>query len=59
MRTLIGNTIVGLVLLLLFLTNPFLADGIPIDTITVVVCATLGVPGWALVSVLDLAGVAF
>jgi len=42
-RTLIGNTIVGLILL--FLTNLFLADDIPIDIITVVVCAILGVLG--------------
>ena len=39
MRTLIGNTIVGLILL--FLTNLFLADDIPINFLTVVICALL------------------
>ena len=57
MRTLIGNTIVGLILL--FLTNLFLADDIPVDVITVVICAILGVLGWALVLLLHLLGVAF
>jgi hypothetical protein len=57
MRTLIGNTIVGLILL--FLTNLFLANDIPVDVITVVICAILGVLGWALVLILHLLGVAF
>jgi peptidoglycan/xylan/chitin deacetylase (PgdA/CDA1 family) len=57
MRTLIGNTIVGLTLL--FLTNLSLADDIPIDIITVVICAILGVLGWALVLILHLLGIAF
>ncbi len=57
MRTLIGNTIVGLILL--FLTNLFLADDIPVDVITVVICAILGVLGWALVLILHLLSVAF
>ena len=57
MRTLIGNTIVGLILL--FFTNLFLADDIPVDVITVVICAILGVLGWALVLILHLLGVAF
>ena len=57
MRKLIGNTIVGLVLL--FLTNLFLADEIPINIITVVICAILGVLGWALVLMLHLLGIAF
>ena len=57
MRTLIGNTIVGLILL--FLTNLFLADDIPVDVITVVICAILGVLGWALVLILHLLGVAY
>jgi hypothetical protein len=56
-RTLVGNAIVGLILL--FLTNLFLADDIPIDVLTVVVCAILGVLGWALVLILHLMGVAF
>jgi hypothetical protein len=57
MRTLVGNIIVGLILL--FLTNLFLADDIPVDVITVVICAILGVLGWALVLILHLLGVAF
>ena len=57
MRTLIGNTIVGLILL--FLTNLFLANDIPVDVITVVICAILGVLGWALVLILHLLGVAY
>ncbi len=57
MRKLIGNTIVGLILL--FLTNLFLADDIPINILTVVICAILGVAGWAIVLILHLLGVAF
>jgi len=57
MRTIIGNTIAGLILL--FLTNLFLAEDIPIDVITVVICAILGVMGWALVLTLHLLGIAF
>ncbi|MBA3615674.1 MAG: pro-sigmaK processing inhibitor BofA family protein [Rubrobacteraceae bacterium] len=57
MRTLIGNTIVGLILL--FLTNLFLADDIPINIITVLICAILGVFGWALVLIFHLLGIAF
>ena len=57
MRTLIGNIVVGLVLL--FLTNLFLADDLPIDVITVLICAILGVLGWALVLILHLLGIAF
>ena len=57
MWTLIGNTIVGLILL--FLTNLFLADDIPINILTVVICAILGVVGWALLLILHLLGIAF
>ena len=57
MRTLIGNTIVGLILR--FLTNLFLADDLPIDIITVAICAILGVLGWAFVLILHLPGIAF
>ena len=57
MRTLIANTIVGLILL--FLTNLFLADDIPINILTVIICAFLGVVGWALLLILHLTGVAF
>ena len=57
MRTLIANTIVGLILL--FLTNLFLAEDIPINILTVVICAILGVVGWALLLILHLLGIAF
>ena len=57
MRTLIGNAILGVILL--FLTNLFLADDLPINIITVVICAILGVVGWAIILILHLLGVAF
>ncbi len=40
------------------MTNLFLAEDIPIDVITVVICAILGVMGWALVLTLHLPGIA-
>jgi pro-sigmaK processing inhibitor BofA len=57
LRVLIGNTIVGLILL--FLSNLFLEDDIPINILTVVICAILGVVGWALLLILQLLGIAF
>jgi len=57
LRALIGNTIVGLILL--FLTNLFLADDIPINILTVLICAILGVVGWVLLLILHLLGIAF
>jgi sigmaK-factor processing regulatory protein BofA len=57
MRTLIGNAILGVILL--FLTNLLLADDLPINIITVVICAILGVVGWAIILVLHLMGLAF
>jgi SigmaK-factor processing regulatory protein BofA len=57
MRTLIGNAILGVILL--FLTNLFLADDMPINIITVVICAILGVVGWAIILILHLLGLAF
>jgi hypothetical protein len=57
MRTLIGNAILGVILL--FLTNLLLADDVPINIITVVICAILGVVGWAIILVLHLLGLAF
>jgi hypothetical protein len=57
MRTLIGNAILGVILL--FLTNLFLADDLPINIITVVICAILGVVGWAVILILHLLGLAF
>jgi SigmaK-factor processing regulatory protein BofA len=55
LRVLIGNTIVGLILL--FLSNLFLEDDIPINILTVVICAILGVVGWVLLLILQLLGV--
>ncbi len=57
MPVLVINAI--LVVVLLFLTNLVLADDIPINIITVVICAILGVLGWALLLILHLLGIAF
>jgi pro-sigmaK processing inhibitor BofA len=54
---LIANAIVGLILL--FLTNLFLADEVPVNLVTVVICAVGGVAGWLVIVVLHLLGVAF
>jgi hypothetical protein len=54
---LIANTIVGLILL--FLTNLFLSDEVPLNLLTIVICAIGGVVGWLLIVVLHLLGVAF
>ena len=54
---LIVNGIVGLVLL--FLTNLVLAEDIPINLLTVLICAIGGVLGWLIILVLHLLGVAF
>ena len=57
MRTLIINTILGVVLLLL--TNLILADDIPINLLTVIICAIGGVIGWLVILILHLLGLAF
>ena len=54
---LIVNGIVGVVLL--FLTNLVLADDIPINLLTVIICAIGGVVGWLIILILHLLGVAF
>ena len=54
---LIGNAIVGVILL--FLTNLVLQDDIPINLLTVLVCAIGGIVGWLVVLVLHLLGIAF
>jgi len=54
---LIINGIIGLVLL--FLTNLVLAEDIPINLLTVLICAIGGVIGWLIILVLHLLGVAF
>ncbi len=57
MRSLIINAILGVVLL--FLTNLVLADDIPINLLTVIICAIGGVIGWLVILILHLLGVAF
>jgi hypothetical protein len=54
---LIANTIVGLILL--FLTNLFLSDEVPINLLTIVICAIGGVVGWLVIVILHVLGVAF
>ena len=54
---LIVNGIVGLILL--FLTNLVLAEDVPINLLTVLICAIGGVVGWLVILVLHLLGVAF
>ena len=54
---LIINAVLGVILL--FLTNLVLADDIPINVITVIICAIGGVIGWVVVLLLHLLGVAF
>lgn len=51
------NAIVGLILL--FLTNLFLEDNIPINLLTILICAIGGVVGWLLILVLHLLRIAF
>ena len=57
MPVLIVNAILGVILL--FLTNLVLADDIPINLITVLICAIGGVIGWIVILLLHLLGVAF
>ena len=54
---LIANAVVGLILL--FVTNLFLSDDLPVNLLTVVICAIGGVAGWLVILVLHLLGVAF
>ena len=54
---LIGNAILGVIFL--FLTNLVLQDDIPINLLTVLVCAIGGLVGWLAVLVLHLLGIAF
>jgi hypothetical protein len=51
------NAIVGLILL--FLTNLFLEDNIPINLLTILICAIGGVVGWLIIVVLHLLRIAF
>ena len=51
------NTLVGVVLLLL--TNLFLSPPIPINIITLLICAIGGVVGWLIILILHILGIAF
>jgi SigmaK-factor processing regulatory protein BofA len=57
MGRLIINAILGVILL--FLTNLVLAEDIPINLLTVIICAIGGVIGWLVILILHLMGVAF
>jgi hypothetical protein len=54
---LVINGIVGVVLL--FLTNLILQPPIPINVLTVLVCAIGGVVGWLVILILHILGIAF
>jgi hypothetical protein len=54
---LVVNAIVGVVLL--FVTNIVLADDLPINLITILICAIGGVVGWLIILALHLLGIAF
>lgn len=51
------NAIVGLIIL--FVTNLFLEDNIPINLLTILICAIGGVVGWLIILVLHLLRIAF
>ena len=51
------NAIVGLILL--FLTNLFLEDNVPINLLTILICAIGGVVGWLIILALHLLRIAF
>jgi hypothetical protein len=51
------NTIVGLILL--FLTNLFVSPPIPINIITLLICAIGGVAGWLIILILHILQIAF
>ena len=51
------NAIVGVVLL--FLTNLVLSPPIPINLITVLICAIGGMLGWLIILILHILGIAF
>lgn len=54
---LIVNGIVGVVLI--FLTNIFLADDLPINLLTILISAIGGVVGWLIILVFHFLGIAF
>ncbi len=51
------NAVVGLILL--FLTNLVLSPPIPINLLTILICAIGGVVGWLAILILHILGVAF
>ncbi len=51
------NAVVGLILLVL--TNLVLSPPIPINILTVLICAIGGVVGWLIILILHILGVAF
>jgi hypothetical protein len=55
--TLLINAVVGLVLL--FLTNLVLSPPIPINLLTILICAIGGVVGWLIILILHILGIAF
>jgi hypothetical protein len=55
--TLLVNALLGIVLL--FLTNLFVSPPIPINIITVLICAVGGVLGWLIILILHILGIAF
>ena len=57
LSSLVINGLVGIVLL--FLINLFLSPPIPINVITVLICAIGGVVGWLLILILHILGIAF
>jgi SigmaK-factor processing regulatory protein BofA len=54
---LIVNAILGIALL--FLTNLFITPPIPINILTVLICAIGGVLGWLVILILHVLGIAF
>jgi len=54
---LLVNAILGIVLL--FLTNLFITPPIPINILTVLICAIGGVLGWLVILILHVLGIAF
>ncbi len=54
---LVINAVVGLVLLVL--TNLFITPPIPINILTVLICAIGGVIGWLVILILHILGIAF
>ena len=60
-----GESLLGLIIngllgvVLLFLTNLFVTPPVPINVVTVLICAIGGVVGWLVVLILHILGIAF